>query len=521
MPATPPSSDADWQRLLAAAVESSPSGLLMVDAEGRIVLVNREVERVFGYSRGELLGQSVDILLPERSVPTHAGLRSAFAGSPGGRPMGAGRDLRGRRKDGTEVPVEVGLNPLDTEAGTFVLASVVDITVRKAAESERQALQEELRRAHRLEVMGTLASGMAHDFNNVLGAIMGYGEIALMETNERSVQQDLGALLGAVERGRQVVQRILGFSRGTRRELRSLTLRAPVAEAVHLLRATIPATIDVRLTLHPQTPNVRADPAAVHQILLNLATNAARAMPDGGTLEFVLEPFYLHDHAARERPGLREGPYARLLVRDDGTGIPSEVQGRVFEPFFTTQEPGRGSGLGLTMVSRLMAEHGGDVRLESEPGRGTTVECLFPAARDPAEQDEEGTVFSAPRGGGQRVLYVDDEPDLAKVGRRRLESMGYDVVAETDPRSALEVFRRAPDDFDVVVTDYAMPGMTGLSLADRLSELRPGLPIVVLTGYLDALSPERFRAAGVSVVLNKPVTMSELARTVHELLHGQ
>lgn len=304
--------------------------------------------------------------------------------------------------------------------------------------------------------------------------------------------------------------------------MRSLALGAPVEEAVHLLRATIPSTVDVRLALHPQTPHVLADPAAVHQIVLNLATNAARAMPDGGTLEFVLEPFYLLDHAARERPGLREGPYARLLVRDDGTGIPSELQDRVFEPFFTTQEPGGGSGLGLTMVSRLMVEHGGDVRLESEPGRGTTVECLFPAVEGRPEREEEAAAaLTTPRGGGQRVLYVDDEPDLAKVGRRRLESMGYDVVAETDPRSALELFRRAPEDFDVVVTDYAMPGMTGLSLADRLREVRPGLPIVVLTGYLDALSPERFRAAGVSVVLNKPVTMSELARTVHELLHGQ
>jgi PAS domain S-box-containing protein len=520
MPATP-RSDSDWERLLAEAVESTPAGLLVTDPEGRIVLVNREVERLFGYSRGELLGQSVDALLPERSVQAHTALRSAFAVSPDARPMGAGRDLHGRRKDGTEVPVEVGLNPLVTEAGTFVLASVVDITVRKAAESERAALQEELRRAHRLEVMGTLASGMAHDFNNVLGAIMGYGEIALMEANQSSVQQDLGALLGAVERGRQVVQRILGFSRAGERAMRSLSLGAPVEEAVHLLRATIPASVDVRLALHPQTPNVLADPSAVHQIVLNLATNATRAMPDGGTLEFVLEPFYLLDHAARERPGLREGPYARLLVRDDGMGIPSELQDRVFEPFFTTREPGGGSGLGLTMVSRLMVEHGGDVRLESESGRGTTVECLFPAIEGHPEREEEEAVVTAPRGGGQRVLYVDDEPDLAKVGRRGLESMGYDVVAETDPGKALEIFRRAPEDFDVVVTDYAMPGMTGLALADRLRELRPGLPIVVLTGYLDVLSPERFLPAGVSVVLNKPVTMSELARTIHGLLHGQ
>jgi PAS domain S-box-containing protein len=520
MPTTP-RSDADSDRLLATAVDSSPSGLLVVDAEGRIVLANREAERLFGYSRRELVGESVDVLLPERRVRAHARLRSAFVRSPSARPMGAGRDLTGRRKDGTEVPVEVGLNPLATEEGTFVLTSVVDITARKTADNERMALQEELRRAHRLEVMGTLASGMAHDFNNVLGAIMGYGEIALMETKESSVQGDLHALLAAVERGREVVQRILGFSRGSKRALRPTSLGASVQEAVHLLHATIPATVDLRLSLHPQTPNVLADPSAVHQILLNLATNATRAMPDGGALEFVLEPFYLQGHAARKRPGLREGPYARLLVRDDGMGITSEVQQRVFEPFFTTQEPGSGNGLGLAMVSRLMAEHGGDVRLESEPGRGTTVECLFPAVQDRAEQEEEVAVATAPRGGGQRVLYVDDEPDLVKVGRRRLEWMGYSVVAETDPKRALKTFRRTPDDFDVVVTDFAMPGINGLSLADRLRELRPGLPIVVLTGYLDALSPEHFKAAGVSVVLNKPVTMSELARTVHELLHGE
>ena len=505
---------------LRAAVESSPSGLLMTDAQGSMVLVNREVERLFGYAREELLGRPVEMVIPDRFRAGHTGYRGGFMADPRVRAMGAGRDLYGLRKDGTEVPIEIGLTPVATGEGMFVLASIVDITARKRAEDERRHLEEDLRQAQKLEAVGTLAGGIAHDFNNILFAITGYAELIGRGTrSQESVADDLAELMKAARRGKELVERILVFSRRQPSERRPLEIGPTVAEAVKLLRATLPPSIDLRIQVHPQTPRVLGDATSVHQILMNLGTNAAHAMPGGGALEISIEPQYLRDHVVRLHPGLHEGWYAVLVVRDHGTGIDPAVRGRVFEPFFTTKPKGTGTGLGLSIVHTIMRTHEGAIDLDSEPGRGTTVACYFPALAAPVEAERQGEE-KAPQGGGEHILLVEDEPSLARMSERRLAAMNYRVTVDTDPVRALETFRARPGDFDLVISDYLMPRMVGLDLARAVHNIRPDLPIMLLTGFIEELPDETIRAAGIRRLVSKPATIHELGRAIHEVLAG-
>jgi hypothetical protein len=503
------------ERRLRAAVESSPSGLLMTDATGAIVLVNREVERLFGYAREELLGKTVDRLVPARFREGHGGFRRTFVGEPRVRAMGAGRDLYGLRKDGTEVAVEIGLTPVATEEGLFVLASIVDIGARKHAEEERRRLEEDLRQAQKLEAVGTLAGGIAHDFNNILFAIMGYAEMAAKARSRKQAAADLDELVKAAARGRDLIDRILAFSRKGPEERRPLELGLAVAEAVKLLRATLPASIEVREHITADAPAILGDATSVHQILMNLATNAAHAMPSGGVLEVSVEPRYLSDSVVRSHPGLHEGPYAVLAVRDSGAGMDRATMARVFEPFFTTKPKGRGTGLGLSIVHTIVRRHDGAIELQSQPGQGTTVTCFFPAL---APEEELAVGREAPAGNGERVLLVEDEPSLVELNARRLTALGYRVTVQHDAVRALATFRKRPADYDLVVSDHLMPRLLGIDLAREVHDIRPDVPIVLLTGYVEHLPDEAVRAAGVRRLVKKPVTLRELGTALRDVL---
>ena len=292
-----------------------------------------------------------------------------------------------------------------------------------------------------------------------------------------------------------------------------------MAEAVKLLRATLPPSIDLRISIHARAPRVLGDATSIHQVLTNLGTNAAHAMPGGGVLEISVEPQYLRDHVVRSHPGLHEGWYAVLAVRDHGSGIAPEVRDRVFEPFFTTKPKGSGTGLGLSIVHTIMRTHEGAVDLDSEPGRGTTVTCFFPALASAAPEERRGEE-DVPRGEGQHVLLVEDEPSLARMSTRRLEALGYRVTSDTDAPHALETFRAAPRTFDLVISDYLMPRMVGLEFAREVHNIRPDLPIVLLTGYIEELPPETILASGVRRLISKPATIEELGRAMHEVLAG-
>ncbi len=500
-----------------AAVESSPNGMVMVDERGRIILVNREVERMFGYERSELLGRSIEILVPERFRDGHPAFRRGFYADPRSRAMGAGRDLFGLRKDGSEIPVEIGLNPIETDEGLVVLSSIVDISARKSAEEERQRLEQQLRQAQKMEAVGTLAGGIAHDFNNILGAIIGYAELLETALATDRARVDLADLIAQAERGRHLVERLLAFSRRQEAVRRPLSMDQSLEEIRRLLRATLPATIDIQVSVASPLPRVLADGTAIQQVMMNLGTNAAHAMPGGGRLDIRAEPFYVRDSKARAHPELREGPHLLVSVSDTGVGMDQATLERALEPFFTTKAPGRGSGLGLSMVHGIMQEHEGGLEVESEKGRGTTIRCFFPVMED-TTAEAPAADLEVPRGEGRTILYVDDEPSLAHVGRRRLEKLGYEVRAESDSMQALEIFRADPDGFDLLVTDYAMPGMNGAELMEAIRSIRDDLPIVLLTGYVDALPDQALRFAGVHTVAQKPLTFTELGMVVGRAL---
>jgi PAS domain S-box-containing protein len=498
------------------AVEASPAGVVMVDRNGRIVLVNQEVERLFGYGREELIGQPIELLVPRKFRKGHPRSREAFAKEPSTRVMGAGRELFGLRKDGTEVPVEIGLNPIETEDGLFVLSSIVDISERKREEEARRRLERHLRQAQKMEAVGTLAGGIAHDFNNILGGIQGYAELVREEVEDPRLQADLDELLTFVQRGKTLVQRIRAFGHRPESQKVPISLAGPVQEVARFLRSSVSPRIRIHTTVEEDLPRVVADASAMHQVLMNLAMNAAHAMRDGGDVSIEITSVYLTDSEARRHPELREGTHVVITVRDTGTGIPDAVKDRVFEPFFTTKAPGHGSGLGLAIVHGIVLEHAGAVELESAPGKGTSVRVKLPAVELP--EAGPGPSVETPRGRGERILYVEDEPGLASLGERRLTGIGYEVVIAGDGEEALQILSEDPDAIDAIVTDHLMPLMNGTQLASEASRLRPGIPILLLTGYVENLPEDEIMARGVDRILAKPATVEELATTLRAIL---
>jgi PAS domain S-box-containing protein len=489
------------------AVDSSPSGMIMINESGVILLVNQEVERLFGYRRDELIGKSIDALVPERFRSAHPSHRSGFFRDPRSRPMGAGRELFGLRKDGTEVPIEIGLTPIRSDEGMCVLSSIVDITARRQ-------IEEQFRQSQKLEAIGTLAGGIAHDFNNILFSIVGYAEFAIRHTNDEALSADLASVLKAAEGGRMLVQRILTFSR--QRELARVPVRLdrPLQEALQLLKSSLPSTIEIRPAIDPSTPEVLSDETQMHQVVMNLATNAAHSMPVGGVMEVRLGPFEVSDAFAAAHPGLRPGLFARLSVRDTGAGMPPEVLQRVFEPFFTTKPAGQGTGLGLSVIHGIVQAHGGVIEIQSQPGEGTRVDIYLPA-HEQATAATKGTAAEARRA---HVLVVEDEEDLLRLLRRQVEELGYRATAHGSSVEALEDFRARPADFDLLITDNTMPKMTGLTLAREIRRMRPELPILVISGLAEVIEPEQLASGDFDKLLGKPHTWDELVGAITGLL---
>jgi PAS domain S-box-containing protein len=514
----PPMGNPDLFRL---AFELAPSGMLAVAPDGRVVLANREAERVFGYGPGELVGIAVEQLVPDRLRDGHVAAREGYFRAPGARQMGAGRELHARRRDGSEFPVEIGLNPVRTDDGVSVVVSVVDISQRRAVERALRAGEERARQTQKLEALGTLAGGIAHDFNNILLGIVGYTELAQRAIDGRpEVQKDLDQVLVAAERGRQLVRRILMFARPPEAARTPLQVERVVREATGLLRASLPSTIAMDVAIDPDVPPVLAEETLVHQVVLNLATNAAHAMERGGHLRVALRRFDADAAFVAAHAGAREGRHARLTVIDDGAGMTPEVLEHLFEPFFTTKPVGKGSGLGMSVILGIVRSLHGAIDVDSAPGRGTRIDVYLPAS--PALADAE--VAAAPGDAPARTrhaLFVEDEPALAAMERRQIESLGYRVTVHTSSVDALAEFRARPDAFDVVITDNTMPHMTGLELARELSRMRPGLPVLMVSGYAEHADPEVLRAHGVMLVLRKPHTARELGEALDAILAGR
>jgi signal transduction histidine kinase len=376
-----------------------------------------------------------------------------------------------------------------------------------------------LHQAQKLEAIGTLAGGIAHEFNNILGAILGHAEVALELRAGDAVRRHLEQITRAGERASYVIDQILTFSRRGERRHHPIAVQAAAADAVELLRASLPATLSLQTAFRAPNARIRGDATQLEQVIINLGTNAAHAMDGRGTIEITLDTIESNIDLALSHGNLPAGRYVRASVSDTGCGMDAQTMRRMFEPFFTTKEAGRGTGLGLATIHGIVAEHNGAINVESAPGEGATFQAYFPLtdARD-ADDDTEAR-GPLPRGDGQTVLLVDDERDLVLVGEEMLASLGFEPVGFDNGPAALGAFRTDPQRFDIVLTDEVMPAMTGTELARAMHQLRPDLPIVLMTGYAASVAIDRIRDTGIREVINKPLRSATIAQCLVRHLH--
>ncbi|MEN9574562.1 MAG: hypothetical protein RL514_2417 [Verrucomicrobiota bacterium] len=385
--------------------------------------------------------------------------------------------------------------------------------------TDRRLLEEQLRQSQKMEAIGQLAGGIAHDFNNILGAIIGNVELArTMPPNDPELLVSLEAIFAASRRGADLVKQILAFSHRQEQQRQPLQLALVVREVIKLLRATVPASVEFRHNL-VVTATVLADPSAIHQVAMNLCTNAWHALPNqAGVIRVELAEAEVSSNFARQHPDLHAGRYVRLTVADNGCGMDAATRAHIFEPFFTTKPVGTGTGLGLAVVHGIMKSHDGGIVVTSTPGQGTTFDLYFPVLETPASASaaEPGPV---PRGAGEHILFVDDEEALAKMSKRLLERLGYRVTVFTRPAEALAAFCAQPTQFDLIITDYNMPGMNGTTLGAELLAVRPEQRIILTTGFSADVTAEVARALGFCELLPKPCTMHTLGEAVQRVLN--
>ncbi len=378
--------------------------------------------------------------------------------------------------------------------------------------------EKQLQQTQKLEAIGTLAGGIAHDFNNILGAIMGYTQLATMDLPVDSEPgQHLQEVLAACFRAKDLVQQILTFSRQTKRENQPIQMAPVINEALKLIRAALPSTIELHQHISQEIMCIRSNPTELHQVLMNLCTNAAHAMHmTGGLISVWAEPVQIDTDFVTRHPELRPGPHVRLCVRDSGHGIEPKSQERLFEPFYTTKGAGEGTGMGLALVHGIVASHNGLITVESTIGEGTTFTIYFPCTAEASQEERplDTLIFQ----GQGRILFVDDELALVRLGCAILERLGYESLPYTQSGEALQAFRDAPQDFDLVITDQTMPQMTGITLSRELRRIRPDIPIILCTGLGHDINEDSARSLGINALLMKPLTMQDVSSTVQDIL---
>lgn len=506
----------DKLRRLKTTLDATLDCIFIFSTKGfRFSYVNQGAVSQVGYTRDELLKMTPPELMPDIDKKSFYNLVE---------PM-----LNGVRettlfettlchKNGAMIPVEIFLQLIaPTDEHPRFVAVVRDIADRRQAEKERADLQLQLQRAQRMEALGTLAGGIAHDFNNILTIIDGYSEIALMHQLPEShpARHSLEEILSATHRAAELVQQILDFSRQKEHEMLEIRVTPIVKETIKLIRASLPATIEIVHKIRAASDTIMGDAGRIHQVLMNLCTNAAHAI---GKEVGILEICVTDVNTDVSYPDLEPGHYLKLIVSDTGHGMKPSVAEHIFEPYFTTKPVGEGTGLGLAVTHGIVTSFGGTIRVNSEPGKGSTFEVFFPIVESMTEP-KTSVALSIPKG-TEHILFVDDERSIAEMEKLMLEGLGYRVSVKTDSVDALEAFRLHPEAYDLVITDMTMPILTGDKLARELMRIRPDIPVILCTGYNKQITEEKAKRLGIREFFRKPVPMKDIARAIRRVLEG-
>ena len=484
-----------------------------MDSEGRIVDANREYVRLTGCNNlNEIRGRRVFEWTAdyEKTKNAESIIRCLTDGY-----------LRNFEVDfvhpgGKIVTVEINSTVVEKDGSKQMLSLCRDITDRKKEVEEKEKFQDHVIQSQKMEAIGRLSGGIAHDFNNILTAIFGYCELAMRDAESGStIEKRLREVLKAGDRAKGLVQQILTFSRNTDRELRPIMVKNVVNEVLKLIRASLPSTIEILQNIISESI-IMADPVQIHQIVMNLCTNAGHAMKEGGLLVITLRDVELDSASLKENPDAKPGIYIKLSVSDTGYGMTQEIVNRIFDPYFTTKSKGEGTGLGLSVVRGIVKSYNGIITIQTDPGKGSTFNILLPVTEaKPALTEEK--IKQLPTG-HESILFVDDEPTISALGMHMLESLRYDVTAITSSTEALELFRNQPEKFDLVITDMTMPYMTGDTLSAEIMQIRPDIPVILCTGFSSRMDEEKAKKLGVKAFIMKPFVLQDIAFSIRNAL---